>query len=106
MANEPLEQDGATLVLDPVQTLQTIEVTKDLLVQRVATTAGLVVDCSRIEEADVSIVQLLLSARKTAAQFGGALRLAALSPALRAVLERCGVTGGAADDPFWNGAAS
>lgn len=97
-------KNAAILVLDSVQTLRTIEATKDILLQHLNSSSDLVLDCSQVDDADISIVQLLLAARATAARQGAALRLAAPSAALRAVLDRTGVCA-AADDPFWNGAA-
>jgi anti-anti-sigma regulatory factor len=103
MPNDPVTRGPDTVVLDRVQTLQTIDATKDILEDRLGRPAPLVVDCSQVDDVDLSVIQLLLSARKTAGCFGGSLLLAGISPALRGVLERCGMVGGGAADPFWNG---
>lgn len=102
MPNDILAEYSATVTLEPTQTLQTIDATKDLLTGHLRTGSTLSIDCSRVDEVDLSIVQLLLSARNTAEQRGGTLRLTAVPPALRSVLQRAGLSG--ANDPFWNGA--
>jgi anti-anti-sigma regulatory factor len=105
MPNDSLEQNSGRLALDPVQTLRTIEATRELLIQNIGKSAQLSLDCSAIDEADISLVQVLISARKTAQQYGTTLRLDAVSDALRSALERAGIPGATGDDPFWNGAA-
>ena len=95
----------SALVLDNVQTLRTIDATKDALVERLGLNRELVVDCSRVEEADLSLVQVLLAARKSAENLGGSLRLAALSPALHDVIERSGIDGSDDAERFWTGGA-
>lgn len=94
--------EGASIVpLENIQTLRTIDATKALLEECLRPSGAVVLHCAQIEEADLSFVQLLLSARKTAERLGATLRLAGVPAALRDVLERCGV----ADDPFWTGEA-
>jgi anti-anti-sigma regulatory factor len=105
MPNNSLEQHSGALVLDAVQNLRTIENTRELLLQNIGKNARLFIDCSGVEEADIAIVQLLISARKTAAQLGTDLRLAAVSSAFKGVVDRAGVLGAAGNDPFWNGDA-
>lgn len=75
-----------------------------MLIQHLGSSANVVFDCSQVEDADISIVQVLLSARATADRLGTTLHLRNPSPALLAVMERAGVAG-VADDPFWTGDA-
>lgn len=101
MPNQPATQGADTVLLENIQTLRTIDAAKAVLEQRLSPASDVIVDCSRIEEADIACVQLLLSARKTAERLGATLRLAGVPPVLRDLLDRCGTP----DDPFWNGEA-
>ncbi|MEH2511188.1 anti-anti-sigma regulatory factor [Nitrobacteraceae bacterium AZCC 1564] len=49
------------------------------------------IDCSSVDKADVTSVQLLLSTAKTATLEGRPLVLTALSPSLRTTFERAGL---------------
>lgn len=92
-----------TEILGSIQTIQTIEITKDLLIKSIQPGIQLRIDCSAILEVDISFPQLLLSARRFASDLGGDLSLIALSPALNEVLDRGGFLTGATKDPFWDG---
>ena len=88
------------LVLEAVQTLRTIEATtaavRDLLAQH----PHVEIVCGAVGEADLTLVQLLLSARRTAEQSGKRVTLAApASGALLDALRRGGLAEAA--DPFW-----
>lgn len=96
------KNDTGTLVLGPVQTLRTIEETREILSRHLTGAGNIHIDCSQVEESDISIVQVLLSARATAERQGVPLRLTAPPPPLVAVLDRAGVPL-AAIDPAWNG---
>lgn len=62
------------------------------LISTIAQHTSVVADCSAIREADLSAVQLLLAARRSATAQGKHLALAApASGALLAVLERAGM---------------
>ena len=63
------------------------------------------IDCSAIESADLSAVQLLLAARRSAQTNGKQLQLhPPPAPALHGALLRGGlVQPGADGDPFWSG---
>ncbi|MGE5476779.1 MAG: STAS domain-containing protein [Bacteroidales bacterium] len=99
------KNDTGTLVLGPVQTLRTIEETREVLSRHLTGSGNIHIDCAPVEEADISIVQVLLSVRATAERLGVSLRLTAPSAPLVAVLERAGVPP-AAIDPAWNGEAA
>lgn len=64
-------------------------------------------DCSGIEEIDLSAVQLMISFRKSAAAHGKAVRFSPpLSAPLQSVLRRCGLLGQPGDttwqdEKFW-----
>lgn len=64
------------------------------------------IDCSETKDFDLTFVQILLAARKTAEKNGKAFRLAPSAPdALLRLLERGGFTGGAGEKTtetaFW-----
>lgn len=88
------------LQLEPVQTLRTIDAAATALRDLLGQHSHVEIDCSAVSEADLTLVQLLLSARKTAEHDGKRLTLAApASGALLDALARAGVL--AAADPFW-----
>ncbi|UUR08326.1 STAS domain-containing protein [Sphingomonas glaciei] len=67
---------------------------------------GLSLDLDGLEEADLSFIQILLSARETAAQCNKRLRLGRPAPeAVQHLLERGGFLDGAGADTqgFWSG---
>jgi phospholipid transport system transporter-binding protein len=53
------------------------------------------IDCSSVDKADVTSVQLLLSATRTADEQGRRVNLTAVSPILRNTFQRAGVSTGA-----------
>jgi anti-anti-sigma regulatory factor len=55
------------------------------------------IDCSSVDRADITSVQLLVSVSKTASQAGRAIVWSDLSQVLRRTLERAGVSGQPAD---------
>ncbi|HEY0327479.1 MAG TPA: STAS domain-containing protein [Rhodopseudomonas sp.] len=63
------------------------ELIRNLLSQQ----RDLQIDCSAVDKADVTSVQLLLSATRTADEQGGRLDLTDLSQNLRTTLQRAGV---------------
>lgn len=99
MPNKPAEAGTRTVQLENIQTLRTIDATKALLEEQLDAASDITLDCSRIDEADLSFIQVVLSARKSAEWLGAGLRLVGVPAEVRAVVERCG----AAEDPFWNG---
>jgi anti-anti-sigma regulatory factor len=70
----------------------------DLICTTLGSQDALEIDCSGVEKADVTAVQLLLSTAKTAQQQGCRLNLTAISPALQASIERAGIPSGAMGD--------
>lgn len=61
------------------------------------------IDCSAVTDVDLSLVQTILAARRSAAAFGATLTLAhPASGALLDTLTRAGLLGGPSnDDAFW-----
>jgi ABC-type transporter Mla MlaB component len=55
-------------------------------------------DCSAVDKADVTSVQLLISAAKTARHQGNRVSLASVSEGLRSAIGRSGVSGQALPD--------
>jgi hypothetical protein len=105
MTASAAEPCGGTIMLSGVRTVRTAEQSHSVLLEALRSASPISLDCSEITETDVSFVQLLLSARKTAAEYGRDLALA--NPAggvLLGVLERGGFL--TADSPaeelrFW-----
>jgi phospholipid transport system transporter-binding protein len=56
------------------------------------------IDCSSVDKADVTSVQLLLSATRTANEQGRRVNLTAVSQTLRNTFQRAGVSTGAISD--------
>jgi anti-anti-sigma regulatory factor len=70
----------------------------DMICTTLGSQDALEIDCSGVEKADVTAVQLLLSTAKTAQQQGFRLNLTAISPVLQATIERAGVLSAAIGD--------
>jgi anti-anti-sigma regulatory factor len=81
--------------------LRTCEATHAQLLDAIAAHDEVVVDCTDGEEIDASFVQLLLSARTTAAARGCRLSLSAAGDPLLGVLVRGGFLDPDRPDPFW-----
>jgi anti-anti-sigma regulatory factor len=69
---------------------QVYELVRDAFIGR---QGKLEIDCSSVDRADVTSVQLLVSASKTASQAGRAIGWSDPSQVLRQTLERAGVSG-------------
>ena len=95
------------LVLDGSVTIRTIDSIHERLSELLQTHERVEVDCSAVEDADLQLVQLLLSARKSAQAMRKTLALSApVSDKLRSVLLRSGVlaageAGSGVDMEFW-----
>jgi anti-anti-sigma regulatory factor len=100
-------QDSGPLTLPDSATIRTIEAIRAELLAMIERQGAVAVDCARLAEADLSLVQVLLAARKTARRVGKTLTLAQpASGALRDVLLRAGFLSAAGhppkeDDAFW-----
>ncbi|MGO9483709.1 MAG: STAS domain-containing protein [Rhodomicrobium sp.] len=99
------ESSDRTIDFGGSRTVRTVEQSHSLLLEALHSSSSIRVDCSPTREADLSLIQLLLAARKTAASFGKRLTLAhPVQGALHDVLVRGGFL--KADSPaeeraFW-----
>ena len=97
-----MKRKSDTLVLSGPLTIKTIADTKDKVAAAIAGGAAFAVDIDS-DDVDLTLPQLLLSARESAAAAG--LRLVLKKPAeggLLSVLERAGLlTGDRTADSFW-----
>jgi len=97
----------ARLRFPDTATVRQAEDVQKTLALAIARHAGVVVDCSGLKEADLSAVQLLLAAHRSAAAQGKRFALAApASDALLGVLVRAGILdpdapAGSPDADFW-----
>jgi len=88
-------------------TLPRAEAIRSTLAAALDDGAPIAIDCGGATDVDVSFIQLLLAARRSAAQRGASLALAApAAGVLRTALERGGFLtatsqGGASDSDFW-----
>jgi anti-anti-sigma regulatory factor len=104
-AQKPVQSD--CFGLPPSATIRTIETIRGELLAALESQPTLAIDCAALAEADLSLIQLLLAARKTARQSGKTLALAQpASGVLRDVLLRGGFLAAAGgppkeEDPFW-----
>jgi anti-anti-sigma regulatory factor len=105
MAESREQPSDGTIDLGGARTIRTAGQSHSLLLEALHAASSITVDCSGVTEADLSFVQLLLSARKSAAEFGKVLTLAhPAHGALRDILMRGGFL--KADSPagergFW-----
>ena len=96
-------------VLEGAQTIRTIDAVRNELLEVMARHRDIVIDCSATTDVDVSLVQLLLAARLSAARNGQLLSLSRpIGEALRATLQRGGFLSGdpsrqGGDAAFWLG---
>ena len=100
-----IQSDAATLPLDGSLTVRTIGAVHAALVEALARNDAVQVDCTGAASVDLSLIQLLLAARRSADEAGKHLTLAApAGGVLLAALERGGFLRSAEPDPFWSGA--
>jgi len=105
MAAPAKKSSNGTIKLDGMRTIRTAEQSHTILLEALRSASSITLDCSQTSEADISFVQLLLSARKTAAEFRKNLKLSGPANApVRGVLVRGGFL--RADSPadelrFW-----
>ena len=100
-------QEGHTLVLDGAVTIRTIAAVHEALSDLMARHSAIEIDCAAVIEADLTLIQLLLAARHSAAASGKTVTLThPASGALLDALSRGGLIGPMAggtenDDAFW-----
>jgi len=92
------------VLLDGTLTVRTITAAHAALLKTLTEQQEVYVDCGAAESVDLSLIQLLLSARLSARQEGKHIALAApVAGPLRAVLEQAGLLSPTGGDPFWSG---
>lgn len=75
-----------------------IRVAYDMVCKALSGQKALELDCSGVNKADVTSVQLLVSAAKSARHVGNRVSLTAISEVLRSAIKRAGVSGPAMPD--------
>jgi ABC-type transporter Mla MlaB component len=75
-----------------------IRVVYNLICKALSVQNRLELDCSGVDKADVTSVQLLLSTAKTARHLGNRVSLTAVPEVLRSAIRRAGVSGRAMPD--------
>ena len=98
--------DAIRLALDGSLTVRGIAAVRETVLEALAKHAAVEVDCSAADAIDLSLIQLLLAARRSAQAAGKSLSLA--TPAdgkLRRALEQGGFLPADGADPFWSGAS-
>jgi len=106
--NVPVCSDsGASVIkLGPNQTINACQESHQALLGAVRGGRDLVVDCSAVTDADLSLVQLLIAARRSARACGVSVRVASpTNPALVRVLTSAGIIAPdrSGADGFWSG---
>jgi ABC-type transporter Mla MlaB component len=100
------EMPWAPLVLEGALTVRTIAGIRASLLDAMSSHDAVQVDCAAAASVDLSFIQLLLAARRSAQQAGKQLTLAAPADgALLAALEQGAFLPPGAADPFWSGQA-
>lgn len=79
------------LVLDPAVTIRNAREVAERISGLLVPGRDLAIRAADLETGDVTLVQILVAARKTAAERGCRLRVDDPSPALTALMRRCGV---------------
>jgi len=75
-----------------------IRIVYDLICKALTGQHRLEIDCSGVDKADVTSVQLLVSTAKTARHLGNRVSLTAISEVLRSAIQRAGVSSRAMPD--------
>lgn len=91
MTTQPEDAVRTTFSLDAVVDIRNIGELADRMKACIAGTAAVDLDAGAFESGDVTLVQVLVSAGKTAAERGGNFRIVNAGPALVALLDRCGI---------------
>lgn len=98
------QPDAARVVLDGILGIRTIATLRETLRAALAEHPSVSIDCAAAESIDLSFIQLLLAARRSARQAGRPFVLSAPADgALRATLEQGGFLPAVDADPFWSG---
>ena len=98
------QSDARRLPLDGALTVRTIGTTRDAVLDALAKHAAIEIDCTCADTIDLSLIQLLLAARRSAQAAGKRLTLVAPADgALRHALEQGGFLPAEGADPFWSG---
>lgn len=107
MVQEPQQDGPARVVLSGPATIREADAVYAQLVAALQRDANVEIDCTDVSEADLTLVQMLLAARKSADAAGHALVLAGASGgALQEALRRGGFVSGEGgtireDEKFW-----
>jgi len=98
------DPEPVRVVLDGTQTVRNIAAARATLLETLTGHQKVLVDVNAIETADLSLIQLLLAARRSARQQGKDLVLALpVAGALQDALQRGGFLPPDGADPFWTG---
>ncbi len=90
------------LTLERSVTVRNIDGLHANLLAMLSQQCPVVIDCSALEETDLSLIQLLVAARRSAQQSGRSLALAGPAMgALQVALRQGGFLSGADGDAFW-----
>jgi anti-anti-sigma regulatory factor len=95
---ETQQQQPQPLRLPADCSIGAIRVAYDLICKALTGQNRLEIDCSAVDKADVTSVQLLVSAAKSARHVGNRVSLTAISEVLRSAIKRAGVSGPAMPD--------
>lgn len=99
------QPDTVRLTLERSVTVRNIDGLHANLLAALSQQVGIVVDCDALQETDLSLVQLLLAAMRSARQAGRSFSLAGpASGALQVALQQGGFV--VDHDPFWQGLAA
>ncbi len=99
-----VQPNSVRLTLEGSVTVRNIDGLHANLVAALTQPGGVLVDCTALEETDLSLIQLLLAARRTAQQSGRSFVLAgAGGGTLHAALLQGGFMAAGDADPFWGG---
>ena len=94
-----IEQDSQQPLRLPADcSIGGIRVVYDLICKALSDQNRLELDCSGVDKADVTGVQLLISTAKTARHFGNRVSLTAVPEVLRSAIKRAGVSSRAMPD--------
>ena len=98
------DSEAASVLLDGALTVRTIANVRDVLLAALTDHQVVRVDCRAADAVDLSGIQILLAAHRSASAAGKQLVLAAPADGtLRSALEQGGFLDAAGGNPFWSG---
>lgn len=84
-------EESVELALGPSVTIRNVREVAERIAELLSTGRDITINAAETESGDVTLIQILVAARKSAAARGCRLAIEAPSPAFAALVRRCGL---------------